>query len=162
MKIGIVADTHSHPLPVQMLNDFKKVDMIIYAGDFCSLAVLKALKDVKEVKAVYGNMDGADIRAVFPRSQILKFEEILIGLFHGEGARQTILETVKSEFAGQKVDAVIFGHSHQPLNEVIDKVLYFNPGSPNDKVFAPYCSYGILEVHHKEVRGSIIKVKEGK
>ncbi len=160
MKIGVVADTHSHKLPAQMLSDFKNVDVIVHAGDFCTLDILKELERVQEVKAVYGNMDGKEIRSLFPRSRILKLGDVTIGLFHGEGAPQTLLEKVKSEFHGKKVDAVVFGHSHQPMNEVIDQVLYFNPGSPNDKVFAPYCSYGILELKGKEIEGNIIKVKE--
>ena len=57
------------------------------------------------------------------------------------------------------MDCVIFGHSHQPFNETIDHVLYFNPGSPNDIISAPYCSYGILEVTDKKIVAKLIKVK---
>ena len=160
MKIGVVADTHSHPLPAQMLNDFKKVDLIIHAGDFCTLDVLEELQKIREVKAVYGNMDGRDIRSLFPRSQILQMEGVRVGLFHGEGAAPGVLKKVKFEFQGKPVDAVVFGHSHRPMNELIDQVLYFNPGSPNDRVFAPRCSYGILEVRDKDITGDVITVKE--
>ena len=59
------------------------------------------------------------------------------------------------------IDVVMFGHSHEPLNEKNGGVLYFNPGSPNDKVFAPYCSYGILDISEKGIIGKIIKVKDG-
>ena len=49
MKIGVVADTHSLALPKQMLDDFKNVDLIIHAGDFCSMKVIEKLKKIKEV-----------------------------------------------------------------------------------------------------------------
>lgn len=158
MKIGVVADTHSQEIPGQMLEDFKSVDLIIHAGDFCSLDVLERLKKIKEVKAVWGNMDDGDIRKIFPRCQLIHCGNFFIGLFHGAGAPQTILDVVKNEFKGNKVDVVIFGHSHRPLNETIDGVLYFNPGSPNDALYAPYRSYGILELTDK-ISAKIIKVR---
>ena len=159
MKIGVVSDTHSHELPAMMLEDFKKVDLIIHAGDLCSLDILENFKKIKEVKAVYGNMDGPEVRCVLPRRQIIPCGKFAIGLYHGEGHPQKLLNKVQAEFKGDQVNAVIFGHSHQPMNEEIDGVLYFNPGSPNDKVFAPYCSYGILEVNDRII-GKIIKVRE--
>ena len=160
MKIGIVSDTHSKAMPADMLKDFKSVDLIIHAGDFCDPQDLKVLRKIQEVKGVYGNMDSAAIRKVFPRKQILKLGSLSVGLFHGEGPPHTLLKKVQEEFAKDKVDIVIFGHSHHPLQEEYKGVTYFNPGSPNDTIFAPYCSYGLLEItdkgfklEHKKVKG---------
>ena len=52
---------------------------------------------------------------------------------------------------------LVFGHSHQPMNEIKDGILHFNPGSPTDKIFAPFNSYGILEINDK-INGKIIKI----
>ena len=159
MKIGIVSDTHSLALPTQMLQDFLEVDLIVHAGDFCCWADLEKLKGIKEVRAVYGNMDEIKIRRVFPRKQILKFGSVAVGLFHGDGPSPVVLENVKAEFAKEKVDCMIFGHSHQPLNQTMGRVLFFNPGSPNDTIRAPYCSYGILEIQNQKIVGKIVKVR---
>ncbi len=159
MKIGIVSDTHSIELPEKLLQDFRKVDFIIHAGDFCGIEDLQKLTKIQEVTAVHGNMDGRDIRQIFPRKQIFKIAAFRIGLFHGEGPATTILERVHSEFVKDKVDCIIFGHSHQPFNKTIDQILYFNPGSPNDRIGTPYCSYGILEVTNNKIVGKLIKVK---
>ncbi len=159
MKIGVISDTHSRKLPQQMMDDFKKVEFIIHVGDFCDMSVYETLTKMKEVKAVYGNMDDSAICKRVPRRQIVTCGHLRIGLFHGEGATDTLLNKMKAEFQGDHVDAVIFGHSHQPLNEKIDNVLYFNPGSPTDDMFAPYCSYGLLEVVDKGIKGKIVKVK---
>ncbi|MCB9772573.1 MAG: metallophosphoesterase family protein [Candidatus Omnitrophica bacterium] len=159
MRIGVVSDTHSLELPRLMLKDFKSVDLIIHAGDFCDTADYEALAQIKEVKAVYGNMDTPAIRKLFPRRQIIKLGAFSVGLFHGEGPPKTILEKVKSEFKDDKVDMVIFGHSHQPFNQIIGHVRYFNPGSPNDKIFAPYCSYGIVEVANKDFSVKHVNIK---
>jgi uncharacterized protein len=158
MRIGVLSDTHSKPLPRQLIKDFQGVDFIIHAGDFCDVEDYEGIKKIKDIKAVYGNMDSLKLRKQLPRKQIFSCEKILVGVFHGEGPAATVLEKVRSEFEKDKVDAVIFGHSHQPMNEKINGVLYFNPGSPNDDIFAPYCSYGILDVAANQIQGTIIKV----
>ena len=160
MKIGVVSDTHSFEIPKQLLTDFKKVDLIVHAGDFCSKKDLNVFTQFKEVKAVHGNMDDAELCRLLPRRQIFDCGKFKIGLFHGEGSSGKILETVQKEFKNDKVDAVIFGHSHHPFNEVVNKVLYFNPGSPNDTFRAPYCSYGILDIAKDNIVGKIIKVEK--
>jgi len=160
MKIGVVSDTHSRPLPAQMLKDFAGLELVIHAGDFCDLEDVKQLAGAAAFKAVHGNMDSAAVTRKFPRRQIIDAGEVKIGLFHGEGSRKGLRDRVAREFAADKVDVVVFGHSHEPCNETVDGVLYFNPGSPNDDVFAPYCSYGILEISGRTVKGKIIKVKQ--
>ena len=159
MKIGVVADTHSKDLPKQMIEDFKKVEFIVHAGDFCSLDVLERFKTIKEVKGVQGNMDEHAIKKLLPRRQIFKAGAFTIGIFHGEGSPNQVLDRVKEEFKDEKVDVVIFGHSHRALNEEQNGVLYFNPGSPNDTIFAPYKSYGILDLSGPKAQGKIIKLE---
>ena len=66
------------------------------------------------------------------------------------------MATVRKEF--KQVDVIIFGHSHIPCNERIDGVLFFNPGSPTDKIFAPYNSYGMIEITGKNINARIIKI----
>lgn len=160
MKIGVVSDTHSHPIPEQLLEDFKAVDMIIHAGDFCTTDDLNIFKKIKEVRAVFGNMDGLELRQLLPEKVIFQIDGVTIGLCHGHGSPDKVPKVVRSEFKGDKIHVAIFGHSHYPLNETIAGVLYFNPGSPNDVVRAPYCSYGMLDINHGQVVAKIIKVKE--
>jgi putative phosphoesterase len=161
MKIGVVSDTHSYTIPQQLLDDFKRVDLIIHAGDFCTMKDLKIFKKIQIVRAVFGNMDGLELRQVLPEREVFEAGGITVGLCHGHGSPQHVLEHVRKEFKKEKPDIVIFGHSHQPMNETIDHVLYFNPGSPTDVVRAPYCSYGILEISNGKVSGKIIKVDHG-
>ncbi len=160
MKIVVLSDTHSRDLPAQLLSDIEKADLIVHAGDFCALQDLENLRALKEVKAVYGNMDEADLREELPAVTTFSCAGKTVGLFHGEGRGEGVLPLVRERFKGKTVDAVIFGHSHSALCEEIDGVLYFNPGSPNDKVFAPYCSYGILDITEEGIKGKIVKVKE--
>ena len=159
MKIGVISDTHSHPIPPQVLDDFKDVEFILHAGDFCSLADLKTLTRIKDVKGVWGNMDDPDIRRTFPEKQLIRVGAVTIGMYHGDGPPQKLLEVIRAQFKKDRPQVVVYGHSHHPFNESLDGVLYFNPGSPNDKIFAPYPSYGLLEIDADKVSGKIIKVK---
>jgi putative phosphoesterase len=157
MKIGVVSDTHSIEVPKEVLAAFRKVDWIIHAGDFVDLGTLKLFQKIQQVKAVWGNADGADIRKVLPARQIITAGKFKIGVYHGEGPGAKVLERVQQEFKKEKLHAVVFGHSHQAFNETIKGVLYFNPGSPNDAC-ASSNSYGILTVTGEGISGEIIKV----
>jgi len=159
MKIGVVSDTHSRRIPEQLINDFKDVDLIIHAGDFVTVDQLNFFKQMKEFKAVYGNMDGTDIRHMVPKKEIFVAEGCTIGIFHGSGAPKDVLQSVIEEFASDKVDVVVHGHSHIPFNEKVNDVLYFCPGSPTDTVCAPYCAYGILTIKDGSAVAKVIRVE---
>ncbi len=159
MKIGVVADTHSKKLPLQLVRDFKEVAFIIQAGDMCDESGLRQLLEIAEVKGVCGNMDDEKIGKKFPHRCILTCGGCRIGVVHGRGPKDQVVKFVQEEFRDEKVDIVIFGHTHEPFNERIGSVLYFNPGSPTDEIFAPYRSYGMLEVLGKDVQARIIKVE---
>lgn len=151
MKIGVLADIHiperADKLPEKLLEELKGVDMIILAGDLTIASVLKSLKEIAPVVAVRGNMDQPEVFSVLKNKEIVIAGKFRIGVFHGFGSPQRIIDVLKAEFKDDKVDAIIFGHSHQPMNEYSEGVLFFNPGSPTDKVFAPYNSYGIIEIN---------------
>jgi len=162
MKIGVISDTHipdrSKDLPLKILNDFKNLDMIIHAGDLIDLSVLDKLKNIcPQVKAVWGNMDPAEVRKKLPEKEVFKVLNYKIGLTHGYGHPQKLIELMQEIFKHDKVDIIIFGHSHNPVNEYRNNILYFNPGSLTDKIFSIYNSYGIIEINDK-IKARIIKL----
>ena len=176
IKIGVLSDTHlTAPagnflgLAKQRLRSkltlddvraivaehFRGVELIIHAGDFVEAAVADMLREFAPLEAVHGNMDTAEIERAFPAMRVLEIGRFKIGVTHGDGAPQGIIERVGAKFTG--VDAVVFGHSHQPVNERRDGVLFFNPGSPTDRIFAPYNSVGLLEIGDA-ISGQIIRL----
>ena len=160
MKILVLSDTHiprtAQDLPQAVYDRIPDVDMILHAGDFVEKEVLDKLSALRETKAVYGNMDSAQLRAVLNPKEIVEVEGCRIGLIHGYGATANIVDTVRKEFTD--VDAVVFGHSHNAVNVTKSGVLFFNPGSPTDTIFAPFNSYGILEVSGKKITAELIKI----
>lgn len=162
MRIGIISDTHipdkAKSIPAPILEAFKGVDMIIHAGDLINLSVLKQLKTVcSKVYAVYGNMDTYDTRKDLPEKEIIIAGTHRIGVTHGCGAPGNLIDQTKKVFKDDKVDLIIFGHSHSPTNQSKDGIIFFNPGSATDKIFAPFNSYGIIEING-EIKAQIIKI----
>ncbi|MDD4202421.1 MAG: metallophosphoesterase family protein [Candidatus Omnitrophica bacterium] len=160
MKIGVLSDTHipknAFELPEKLLEALSDCDMIIHAGDMVEKEVSDQLQAIAPLKAVAGNMDDPYIRSIFPQKQIIKIGNFRIGVIHGFGSPKKIVETVKNEF-DETIDVIVFGHSHCAMNTVIGKTLFFNPGSPTDKLFAKYNSYGVLRIGDT-IKGEIIKI----
>ena len=162
MKIGVIADTHipdrAKDIPPQILEAFKGMDMVIHAGDFVDLSVLDKLKTVcKDVKAVWGNMDPYGVRKQLPEKEIVSIGNHKIGIMHGYGPPSELIDLLGEIFKEDNVDIIIFGHSHSAVNEKRGNILYFNPGSATDKIFALYNSYGIIEINDK-IKARIIKI----
>lgn len=162
MKIGVISDTHipvkSCKLPDKLLGALKGCDLIVHAGDLIDLCVLDTLRKISKVEAVYGNMDLPKVRSVLQDKKIIKAAGKKICLMHGHGRPANLVGLLKTEFSAQKADIIIFGHSHAPLNEYIDGVLFFNPGSPTDVLFAPYRSYGIIKITGGKIDAAIHKL----
>ncbi|HNX82099.1 MAG TPA: metallophosphoesterase family protein [Candidatus Omnitrophota bacterium] len=162
MRIGVISDTHipdrAKEIPQKALEAFKNVDMIIHVGDLVEMSVLKQLKSVcAHVRAVAGNMDPAEIKNKLPERDVFKVLGHTIAVVHGWGAPGKIQEVIAAALKEANPEVIIFGHSHTPCNETHDGILFFNPGSPTDNLFAPYLSVGILEINDT-ISGTIIKV----
>ena len=153
IRIGVISDTHipgcGKHIPGIILDAFKQVDLIIHAGDIVSLGVIDELKSVcAKVVAVVGNMDQEEIKKKYPLKQVLEILGHRVGLMHGAGAALNLLQLLKDNFRDDHCDLIIFGHSHKPMNERMDGVLFFNPGSATD-LSAAYNSYGIIELKER-------------
>ena len=159
MKIIALSDTHSHPLPKVLLEDLATADLILHAGDFADFDVYRQLKAIKEIRAVYCNIDGMDLRKALPSELVFDCEGVKIGIAHGDGSPDGVIPRLQKVFSGKGVHVVVFGHTHTPYNEMISGVLFFNPGSPTDIVRAPYLSYGVLDVKDGKVKAKIVKLK---
>jgi len=159
MIIGVLSDTHSLNIPPGLIERFKSVDMIIHAGDICDLHTLKLLRKIAPTKAVQGNMDEPAVKKELPLKEVIVCGPVKIGLFHGHvGETREALKNAMAAFKNDKMDVVIFGHSHQALKEEIGGTLYFNPGSPNDVIKAKFFSYGLISIEAGKIKAEIIKI----
>jgi uncharacterized protein len=162
MKIGVISDTHmpgnAKALPARLCAELKGCDMVIHVGDMVTAVVAQDLKKIcPNLKAVYGNMDPAEVRKQFPEKEVIPVGKFRIGIKHGYGPPEKLLGLMGEAFKDDNVDMIIFGHSHNPLNQKIGKIIFFNPGSPTDEIFAPYKSFGIIEINDK-IEAKIVKL----
>jgi putative phosphoesterase len=151
MRIAVLADTHVNTLehlPKKIIDAISTVDLIIHAGDFTDVQVLKELKQLREVKAVQGNMDSMELKTVLPVKEIVEIGNKRVGITHGSGSPWGIEERVRKMFESDRIDIIVYGHSHQSQNKVADDILLFNPGKATD-------SFGILTIAG-EAKGEII------
>ena len=156
--LGVISDTHLYrrPVPEHILKVLEGADMILHAGDILEMTVLEELGNIAPVTAVAGNMDQGDVVEALPEKRVIEVAGRRIGLIHGYGAPARITDRVRGEF--EDVDAIVFGHTHQAYNRVEGGIYFLNPGSPTDRMFAPYRSVGFLEVE-EELRGRIVMLE---
>jgi hypothetical protein len=158
VKIGVLSDTHisgfDENLKRVIDENFFDTDLIFHAGDLVDLQILDMFGD-KEVRAVCGNMDHSAVRQQLPEQLIMDIGGFQIGLIHGWGAPDGMEKKLLNKLG--RLDCIVFGHTHYPVNQKIDGVYFFNPGSAVDKRFAPFRSIGILEVGN-EITGTIITI----
>lgn len=158
MKIGVISDTHiNNPdkiLPNGVFQAFEGVDLILHAGDILIEEVLLQLKAIAPVQAVSGNNDSYEIYMKYGTRKLITIDGKRIGMTHGIGRGKTYMSAY-GEFIDDNVDCIVYGHSHIPHNEVINNILYFNPGSATQRRFQPKHSVGILHID-KGIMGEII------
>ena len=85
MLIGLLSDTHGY-LDDKIFPHFTNCDEIWHAGDFGNDSISSALQKSKPVKGVYGNIDGADIRSVFPEQIVFMCEDVKVMIRHIGGS----------------------------------------------------------------------------
>ena len=160
ITIGVISDTHvpvSAPrIPARVFELFRGVDRILHAGDAVQMRVLEELEAVAPVAAVTGNMDEHRDQGLLPDKRVIVAEQCRIGLIHGWGSPRGLEDRALQAFEGQAVQAVVFGHSHEAMNQVRGGVLLFNPGTPCAARGGAPSSVGLLRIHGAHITGEII------
>ncbi|MFZ7104039.1 MAG: metallophosphoesterase family protein [Peptococcaceae bacterium] len=150
MLIGVISDTHlpkkSRGFPPEVREGLRGAALIIHAGDVVEECILDELAGLAPVIAVAGNIDSERIKEKYPAKRIMEIEKVKIGICHGHGKSGKTIERAFKSFAGDKVNLIIFGHSHQPVLTEMNGVVMFNPGSPTDPRREPRPSYGMIQV----------------
>jgi hypothetical protein len=130
MKIVVMSDTHLYSPD----DEFKAIcshycrdaDLTIHLGDYAAGSVLDFLERYP-LEAVAGNTDDAAICSRLPAKKVIRVGNLRIGLIHGCGWGYNIRPMLLKQFTD--VDAILFGHTHQPLQIEDGGLLWFNPGS---------------------------------
>lgn len=135
-RIGVLSDTHGF-LDNRIFEYFKECDEIWHAGDIGTLKLADELLTFKPVRAVYGNIDGQDVRIVYPETLRFKCEDKEVLIKHIGGYPGNYDRSVKEILKTNPPDIFICGHSHI-LKVIFDKkynLLHINPGASGKSGF---------------------------
>ena len=129
-KILLLSDTHSH-MDDAVLNHVKKADEVWHAGDIGDLKVTDAIKALKPLRAVWGNIDDDKARVEFPENNRFTIEGVDVWITHIGGYPNRYNIRVREEIIKNPPKLFICGHSHI-LKVMHDKklgLLHMNPGA---------------------------------
>ncbi|MBB5394549.1 metallophosphoesterase [Mucilaginibacter sp. AK015] len=130
VRIGLISDTHGF-LDDAVFKHFENCDEIWHAGDFGNIELADKLAAFKPLKGVYGNIDGADVRKVYPEHLRFMCEKVDVWMTHIGGYPDRYAPNVKREIYTKPPGLFISGHSHI-LKVIYDKkinCLHLNPGA---------------------------------
>jgi len=160
LKVVVLSDSHTDSideLPKRIVDELSGADMVIHAGDYTGESLLGKLQKLRNFKGVHGNLDPPTIKRELPALETVAVGGFRVGINHPSegGSPLGIEERIGARF--QRVDAIVFGHTHKAKKEYRGGVLYFNPGSVTGTFPASGRTFGIITVG-KELAGEILKV----
>ena len=159
--VAVVSDTHlprgSRRLPEECLRRLAAADLIVHAGDLCSLGALAELHALgPPVAAVHGNADHDAVRAALPAELVAEVGGARVAVTHDAGRREGREARLVARFGG--CEAVVYGHSHLPQVSRHGGVWILNPGSPTERRRAPSRTMLELDVEAGQIQPRLIEL----
>jgi len=149
--VGVISDTHGL-MRREALAALQGSDLIIHAGDVGNPDVITQLTGIAPTHAVRGNVDNGDWAAGLPLTELVEVGERLLFVLHA--ISQLDLDPAVAGFA-----AVVFGHSHQPLIETRQGVLFLNPGSAGPRRFKLPVTVARVALAGPQMRPEIVELQ---
>lgn len=159
-RIGLISDTHGYLHPT-LANHFSGCDEIWHAGDFGNINWVDTLREQLSllnvnpvIRGVYGNIDGNDIRSLFPERLVFTCEEVKVMLQHIGGYPGKYAPDIKKTIINEKVKLFISGHSHilkVMYDEKLD-CLHMNPGAAGQQGWHKVKTIIRFKIDGKEIK----------
>jgi putative phosphoesterase len=152
-NILIISDTHSH-LDEKLFKYIEAADEVWHAGDIGTIDVCKKIEALKPLKAVWGNIDGQDLRITYKEDLIFNCEELKVYITHIGGYPGKYSPKAREIIHDEKPGLFICGHSHI-LKVMFDKnnnLLHINPGAAGISGFHKVKTAVRLQVEGKEMK----------
>jgi putative phosphoesterase len=138
LRIGVISDTHGLLRP-QVEQQLASVAHIVHAGDIGRPEVIAGLRRIAPVTAIRGNVDIGDWARDYPDTKMIKLGGRSIYVLHD-------VQELQLDPKLRGLDVVVSGHSHRPRIEIIEGVLYLNPGSAGPRRFNLPITLATLEL----------------
>jgi len=151
LRVGLISDTHGL-LRAQASGFLRGCNHIVHAGDIGSWNVLQELAAIAPTTAVRGNNDKGSWAEALPETTLVRFGEVVAYVIHD-------LAQLDIEPQGAGVSVVVSGHSHKPLIQERNGVLYINPGSAGPRRFKLPVAVAELDIAGKSVKSRIVELE---
>ena len=149
-RVGVISDTHGLLRP-EAIAALAGSSLILHAGDIGKPEVLHELRAIAPVVAVRGNNDQGNWAAAIPERETIKVEAVSIHLLH-------ILKELTLDPKLAEIQIVISGHSHKPVLETREVVIFLNPGSAGPRRFKLPVSVAQLQIDGAEIQTQIVEL----
>jgi uncharacterized protein len=133
-RIGLISDTHGY-LDAAVFEHFKNCDEVWHAGDFGSLDIIEKLAAFKPLRGVFGNIDDAGIRSLYPEDLFFTCEGVNVFMRHIAGYPGRYAPGVKDKIIKHSSGLFISGHSHilKVMYDAKLQCLHMNPGAAGNQ-----------------------------
>ena len=149
-RVGLISDTHGLLRP-EAVAFLRGSDVIVHAGDIGDANVLKELRALAPVTAVRGNNDTGPWAKAIPETQVLQVGDVAIYVIHD------VAELDRDPVAA-RFHVVVSGHSHKPMVQTRNDVLYVNPGSAGPRRFRLPIAVAELEITGLSVNAKLVEL----
>ena len=148
--IGVISDTHGLLRP-EVTALFNGVDLILHAGDVGDPDVVDGLESIAPVFVVRGNMDYGSWAEALPVSRSLSIGKTRLFIIHD-------MNWIDGQVALADFQVIITGHTHRPLIEEGNKILFFNPGSAGYQRHQHPVTIGKLVLNNGHLDAQLMKL----
>ena len=152
-RIGLLSDTHGW-WDERYAKHFAECDEIWHAGDIGSMLLVERLQEIAPLRAVYGNIDGGDVRRMFTEVYSFRCEEVEVVMTHIGGYPGHYSPAIYKKLVANPPQLFISGHSHI-LKVMYDKqlgCLHINPGAAGIQGFQTVRTLVRFTVDGKEIK----------
>ena len=152
-RIGLLSDTHGW-WDERYAKHFAECDEIWHAGDIGSMLLVERLQEIAPLRAVYGNIDGGDVRHMFTEVYRFRCEEVEVVMTHIGGYPGHYSPAIYKKLVANPPQLFISGHSHI-LKVMYDKqlgCLHINPGAAGIQGFQTVRTLVRFTVDGKEIK----------
>jgi uncharacterized protein len=151
VRVGVISDTHGLLRP-EATAFLRGSGHIVHGGDIGSQDVLNALSAIAPLTAVRGNNDKGSWAKALPETELVQLAEVFVYVIHDLAQLD-----IGPQAAG--VSVVVSGHSHRPLIQERDGILYVNPGSAGPRRFRLPIALAELNIAGKSVTARIVELR---
>lgn len=160
-SILLISDTHNL-LDEFILNHIKNVDEVWHAGDVGEIEIYDQIKNLANLRMVYGNIDNKTLRAQVPENQVFECEGIKVLMTHIGGYPNRYDKRIKPLLLQERPNLFISGHSHilKVINDPKLNLLHMNPGAAGKHGFHKKRTMLKFEVSRGEIKNLVVIEKD--